>query len=93
MPTAFQDLPVQTTMGDSHSRASELVLPPVAGSNFSVRQNNPSRCRRYRTEAWDAMNPLIKKFYIDDNKSLRQLMEMLSGEHDFHPTSAHFYYP
>ncbi len=93
MPAAFRDLPVQTTMDDSHSRASELMLPPAAGSNFSVHQNNPSRCRRYSTEAWDAMKPLIKKLYIDDNMSLRQVMEILSEEHDFHPTSAHFHNP
>lgn len=80
-------------MDDSHSRASGLTLPPIAGSDFSVYQNNPSRSRQYSTEAWDAMKPLIKKFYIDDNNSLPQLMEMLSEEHDFHPTSAHFYYP
>jgi len=93
MPAAFQDLSVQTTMDDFHSRASELTLSPVARSNFSVHQNNPSRYRKYSTEEWDALKPLIKKFYIDDNKSLRQLMKMLSEEHDFHPTLAHFHHP
>ncbi|PVH70403.1 hypothetical protein DL98DRAFT_136415 [Cadophora sp. DSE1049] len=86
IPTAIQDLPVQTTMDDSHSRASELTLPPMAGSDLSVHQNNPRRSRQYSTEAWDAIKPLIKKFYIDDNKSLPQLMAMLSEKHDFHPT-------
>ena len=92
MPATFQDLPVQTTMDDSRSPGTELTLPPVARSNFSVHQNNHSRCRQYSTEAWDTMKPLIKKFYIDDNRSLCQLMEMLSEEHDFHPTSAHFHH-
>jgi len=93
MPAAFQDLPVQTIMDDFHSRVSELTPSPVAGSNFSVHQINPSRCRQYSTEEWDALKPLIKKFYIDDNKSLRQLMKMLSEEHNFHPTLAYFHHP
>jgi len=64
----FKTYLFQTTMDDSHSRSARTHATSSSWVQLSMlHQNNPkSLAGDNSTEAWDAMKPLIKKFYIDE---------------------------
>jgi hypothetical protein len=44
------------------------------------RRRQPSR------DLWDKLKPYIRRLYIEENKTLQQLVTALRDEHDFFPT-------
>ncbi|KAK5937444.1 hypothetical protein PMZ80_010451 [Knufia obscura] len=55
----------------------------MAGPNS---MNAANARRAYPEEAWEAMQPLIRKYYIDDGLSLAATMKVMRQNHDFSAT-------
>ena len=40
----------------------------------------------YSPRKWEEMRPIITQLYFVEDKTLRELKEILADQHDFHPT-------
>jgi hypothetical protein len=37
-------------------------------------------------DEWDAIKPTIQRLYLDEDRSLKQVMRIMARDHDFHAT-------
>jgi hypothetical protein len=58
----------------------------MAMSNLSSRRTTAPKGGWAAREAWDQVKPLIKKLYVDEDKTLKEVMQIMAREHGHHGT-------
>ena len=44
------------------------------------------KSRRYTRQGWEHQRSIIKGYYIDESLTLKEVMNIMSAEYNFHPT-------
>jgi hypothetical protein len=60
-----------------------MSTPPVDSSHIMEAH---SRRTWARPEEWELHRPLIKRLYVDEDRTLKEVMKVMSSEHGLHGT-------
>jgi len=52
----------------------------------SISRNRQPRQHRHTDEEWEKHEQKIKRLYLDEGKSLKEVKKIMSREHDFNPS-------
>ena len=79
-------LPTLATMFTFSVPVTESMEPRPLDPNSATSQESSRDPRQYTASEWQSKRSLIKRLYIDLDKPLKQVMTIMSQEHNFHAT-------
>jgi hypothetical protein len=85
-PSSPTILPALATMLPSSALETERTQQQPLDFGATASQGSPRHPRQYTTSEWQSKRSLIKHLYIDLNTPLKQVMTIMSQEHNFHAT-------
>ena len=79
-------IPASLLMLPSAALETEPIQQQPLDFGADISQSPPRHSRQYTTPEWQSKRSIIKHLYIELNKPLKQVMSIMSREHNFHAT-------
>lgn len=84
-PRSSPSPPPDSTLGGTFSTFS-VDLPAAPWPASADKVTGANYRRHLSSEEWEALRPIVKRLYIDKNKTFDEVAVVFRDEHNFNPT-------
>lgn len=80
------EIPIDSVQGKPQPDSVRRGIDPATETAISPDHSTPQHSAAHRELQWAHHRPTIKRLYLDENKTLKEVMEIMENSHKFTAT-------